>query len=47
MYEARCRSHFDYYGEDEDIKAFSISLGGLKKINAEGQAELVTDGKVL
>ncbi len=47
MYEARCRSHFDYYGEDEDIKAFSISLGGLKKIYAEGQAELVTDGKVL
>jgi thymidine kinase len=40
LYEARCRSHFDYYGEEEDIKAFSISLGGLKTLNSEGQAEL-------
>ena len=30
LYEARCRAHFDYYGEDEDVKAFNISLGGLK-----------------
>ena len=40
LYEARCRSHFDYYGEEEDVKAFSISLGGLKTINSEGKAEL-------
>ncbi len=39
-YEARCRSHFDYFGEDEDIHAFSISLGGLKKINAQGNVEI-------
>ncbi len=47
LYEARCRSHFDYYGEDEDVKAFSISLGGLKEINAQGGAEIASDGKSL
>ncbi|EQC47196.1 thymidine kinase [Bacteriovorax sp. Seq25_V] len=40
MYEARCRSHFDYFGEEEDVMAFSISLGGLKRINENGQAEI-------
>ncbi|OIQ19890.1 MAG: thymidine kinase [Bacteriovorax sp. MedPE-SWde] len=43
LYEARCRSHFDYYGEEEDVMAFSISLGGLKSLNSEGQAELMSD----
>ncbi len=44
MYEARCRSHFDYFGEEEDVLAFSISLGGLKRINENGQAEIATEG---
>lgn len=44
MYEARCRSHFDYYGEEEDVMAFNISLGGLKRLNSEGQAELMNEG---
>lgn len=43
MYEARCRAHFDYYGEEEDVLAFSISLGGLKRINEHGQAEIIKD----
>lgn len=43
MYEARCRSHFDYFGEEEDVLAFSISLGGLKRINDKGQAEIIKE----
>lgn len=40
LYEARCRSHFDYYGEADEVMAFSISLGGLKEIDTHSAAEL-------
>jgi len=43
IYEARCRSHFDYYGEEEDVHAFSISLGGLKTLNSDGEAQLASE----
>ncbi|WP_443135160.1 thymidine kinase [Halobacteriovorax sp. GB3] len=26
LYEARCRSHFDYFGEEDDLLAFSVKI---------------------
>lgn len=30
LYEARCRSHFDYFAEEEDLLAFSVTLSDPK-----------------
>lgn len=46
LYEARCRAHYDYYEEDEDVKAFSISLGGLKEVNSKGEVELTNESAI-